>query len=79
MLLILTGVKRLSNLQILASVVLPILPLFLYVLQYIRGIWRASTERADLAKAIEAPLTGVYDPFTPRTFVCGRNDFLSFV
>ena len=54
-LLILTGVKGLSNLQILAGVVLPILPLFLDVLQYIRGIWRASTERADLAKAIEAP------------------------
>lgn len=49
---------KLSLLTFLAGVVLPILPAFLDILQYVIGIWRASLDRRDLAETIQKKLTG---------------------
>jgi hypothetical protein len=42
----------------LLGVLFPVLPAFLDVVQYIGGVWRSASDRADLARAIEAKLVG---------------------
>lgn len=43
----------LSLATFLLGVVLPVLPAFLDVVQYVTGVWRSAGDRADLARAIE--------------------------
>lgn len=40
----------------LLGMLLPVLPAFLDVVQYLSGVWRSAADRADLARAIEARL-----------------------
>lgn len=42
----------------LLGVLLPVLPAFLDVVQYVVGVWRSAADRADLARAIEGKLSG---------------------
>lgn len=42
----------------LLGVLLPVLPAFLDVVQYVVGVWRSASDRADLARAIEGKLGG---------------------
>jgi len=44
------------------GIVLPVLPAFLDVIQYLAGVWRSATERRDLAQAIESRLDGPERP-----------------
>lgn len=41
----------------LLGVLLPVLPAFLDVVQYVVGVWRSAADRADLARAIEGKLS----------------------
>lgn len=45
-------------LTFIAGVLLPILPAFLDVVQYVVGIWRAARERGDLSRSVEEKLRG---------------------
>lgn len=46
----------------LLGVLLPVLPAFLDVVQYVVGVWRSAADRADLARAIEGKLGGDSHP-----------------
>lgn len=55
----------LSLLTFIAGVLLPLLPAFLDIVQYVVGIWRAARERGDLSRSIEEKLRGVGDAIEP--------------
>jgi len=59
-------VAELSLLQFLAGVLLPLLPAFLDIVQYVVGIWRAARDRGDLARSIEQRLRGNEDGIEPN-------------
>ena len=46
----------------LLGMVLPVLPAFLDVIQYVAGVWRSAGDRADLARTIEERLGGGESP-----------------
>lgn len=56
---------ELSLLQFLAGVIMPLLPAFLDIVQYVVGIWRAARDRSDLARSIEERLRGTGDMIEP--------------
>jgi hypothetical protein len=58
-LIIVSIIARLSLLTFLVGVLLPILPAFLDVVQYVAGVWRSAKERRDLASSIERRLEEV--------------------
>ncbi|MFF4595307.1 S-4TM family putative pore-forming effector [Amycolatopsis sp. NPDC001319] len=58
-LIIVSIVASLSLLTFLVGVLLPILPAFLDVVQYVAGVWRSAKERRDLASSIECRLEEV--------------------
>lgn len=53
-----SAIVGLSLLTFLVGVLLPILPAFLDVLEYVVGIWKAARGRGDLARSIEHRLRG---------------------
>jgi hypothetical protein len=58
-------VAELTLLQFLAGVLLPLLPAFLDIVQYVVGIWRAARDRGDLARSIQERLGGTGDLIDP--------------
>lgn len=62
---LLVGASIAANLtlaQFLMGVAFPVLPAFLDVVQYVAGVRRSATEKADLATLIEDHLSGRRDP-----------------
>jgi hypothetical protein len=64
-LVIVSVMAGLSLVTFLAGVLLPLLPAFLDVAQYLVGIRRAARDRDDLARSIEGRLRGVGGAITP--------------
>lgn len=58
-LIVISIIARLSLLTFIAGVLLPILPAFLDVVQYVVGVWRSAKDRRDLANSIERRLGDV--------------------
>ncbi len=58
-LIVVSVVADLPLLTFLAGVMLPLLPAFLDIVQYVAGIWRAARDRGDLARSIEEKLRGI--------------------
>ncbi len=56
-LVLVSVVMGLSLSAFLLGVVLPVLPAFLDVVQYVVGVWRSASERRGLAQAIESQIT----------------------
>lgn len=56
---------NLNPITFVAGVLLPLLPAFLDIVQYITGLWRAARDRGDLARAIELRLNEAGESIDP--------------
>lgn len=64
--LVLVGfLANLTSLTFVAGVLLPLLPAFLDIVQYVTGLWRAARDRGDLARAIELRLDEAGESIDP--------------
>lgn len=64
-LIIASVLVKMALLTFFAGVLLPLLPAFLDIVQYVISIWRAARDRGDLARSIQERLQGIGDPVEP--------------
>jgi hypothetical protein len=64
-LIVASVIAALPLLTFIAGVLLPLLPAFLDIVQYVVGIWRAARDRGDLARSIEEKLRGIGSAIEP--------------
>lgn len=65
MLIVASVAADLRLLTFIAGVLLPLLPAFLDIVQYVVGIWRAARDRGDLARSIRERLRGIGGAIEP--------------
>lgn len=68
-LIVLSLAVNLSLSAFLLGIVLPLLPAFLDVVQYLMSVRKSALERADLARSIEKRLTSDEDPIGPDDII----------